>query len=417
MVVVVAISGSGPAASGEAGRGGARTSRPACKVELVATDPSLWEVRIRVGTSELSLGTSNTLAQELVVYPAGPDAVLVAYASSNEHGPSGGPKLWRVTCTSPRAEVFACMQDADFGHSALSPDKRTLLFTGLDGIFSLDLQTRTTRRLTQAPPLAHCDLNDQPFAQDVVGRFIDRHTLTFQRGGPCGYEAEWEADEMLLRNPGTARAVVEPAPRPPFPSVAIDASGGFWLADGLCKDRETYGRILFSADHGDHWRKIPVKTREEQPMRQVIADRQQPGSILVFSYACDSGAHMDPGWIYVTHDGGKAFYPIAVPAGIREREGDGPASEQDPLQAITAPDGRIAHLILFGYRGGLPDDTLDRWESTDAGRTWKSVAAVKAAPPPPPPTATFGEWTLTIRKDGLYRARGGGPAVRIYPKP
>jgi hypothetical protein len=221
---------------------------------------------------------------------------------------------------------------------------------------------------------------------------------------------------MLLRRPATARAAVELAPRPPFASIAVDASGGLWLADGLCDDRTTFGRVLFSSDHGDHWRKVPVKTREEQPIREVIADRKNPGSLLVFSYACGSSAHTDPGWIYVTADGGKTFRPINVPSGIRKDDEGGPASEQDPLQAIMAPEGDIGHLILYGASEAVAGDAIARWESNDAGRSWKTVAPVKAVPGPASKKAVLGEWTLTIQKDGLYRSRGGNAAVPVYPR-
>src|SRR5262249_19593081 len=122
-------------------------------------------------------------------------------------------------------------------------------------------------------------------------------------------------------------------------------------------------------------------------------------------------------WIYVTDDSGKTFRPIAVPVGIRKEEDGGPASEQDPLQAITAPDGHIAHLIVSGASTEVGFGRVARWESPDPGRSWKSLAPVERVPPPPPPTATLGGWTLTIRKDGLYRSRGGGPTLRIYPRP
>jgi hypothetical protein len=374
------------------------------------------EVRVKVHGREVSLGKPETRPQELVVHPAGPNLVLVAYTGRNEHGPYGGSTLWQISCKDSRAEVMANVPDADFGHSALSPAGNELLFTGPDGIFALDLETRKSRRLTQAPDLAHCDTNDRPRALDVVGRFMNRNTLSFQRGGPCGYEAEWEATGMLLRNPGAAGTAVERAPRPPFPSVAVDASGGAWLADGLCEDRSTYGRILFSSDHGDHWQKVRVSTVESHPMRNVIADRAKPGSLLVLTFACGSSAHVDPGWVYLTDDAGKTFRPIAVPPGIRKREDGAPASEQDPLQAVAAPDGAITHLILYGDREDVSGNMVARWESRDGGRSWKTLAPVKSAPRPPSPSATAGEWTLTIRKDGLYHSRRGSPEVRVYPR-
>jgi hypothetical protein len=419
ILVALAVRGTSVAAPVEGDAGGMRARRPACKVELEPFDEHASpprEVRVRVHGHEVSLGKPESSVKELAVHPAGPHDVLVAYGGRDENGPRGASTLWQISCADGRAEIAAHVPNADFSHSALSPDGKSLLYTGPDGIFTFDIKTRQTRRVTQAPALAKCDLNDQPRAQDVVGRFVDRNTLAFERGGPCGFEAEWDATDMLLRNPMTSHPTVEKAPRPPFPSVAIDASGGFWLADGLCGDQSTYDRVLFSADHGDHWRKVRVKTRDEQPLVQVITDRKDPGVLLVLSQACQSGAHTDPAWIYVTRDAGKTFRPIAVPPGIPRYAEGGPDYEQNPVQAITAPDGDLAHLLLYGRSQDFGGALIGRWESRDGGQSWKALGPVNAPPEPPPPTAARGEWALTIRKDGLYRSRNGGAAVRIYPK-
>src|SRR6266700_4186222 len=138
VLVVLACVGGSVAANGAVGE-----RRPACKVQLVAPDPRLWptqEVRVKAGGREVSLGKVKSLPQDLVVHPAGADEVFVAYVGQNEHGPYGGDTLWQISCKAPRAEVFTRIQDADFGHSALSSDRKTLLFTGADGIFALDLK-------------------------------------------------------------------------------------------------------------------------------------------------------------------------------------------------------------------------------------------------------------------------------------
>src|SRR4029077_19656033 len=128
---------------------GARTPRPACTVQLEPPDPRTrpaQEVRVRVRGHEVSLGKPDSFPAELAVHPAGPQGVFVAYAGTNGHGPSGSSTLWQISCVDGRAEVVARVPNADFGHSALSPDGRSLLYTGPDGIFALDLKTRQTRR-------------------------------------------------------------------------------------------------------------------------------------------------------------------------------------------------------------------------------------------------------------------------------
>src|SRR5437016_13138051 len=45
----------------------------------------------------------------------------------------------------------------------------------------------------------------------------------------------------------------------------------------------------------------------DQPIRQVIADQQDPKSRLMFTFSSGSSAHTDAGRIYLTEDGGKTF--------------------------------------------------------------------------------------------------------------
>src|SRR2546422_5517000 len=121
--------------------------RQACKVELAASSGA---VSAKVGGRHVSLDKVDGEPQELRIYPADSGAVLVAYASRGEHGPYGGDTLWRGPCKTGTPDPFAHLDGADFGHSLLSPDGRTLFFTAPDGILSLDVATRATMRLTPA---------------------------------------------------------------------------------------------------------------------------------------------------------------------------------------------------------------------------------------------------------------------------
>ena len=87
----------------------------------------------------------------------------------------------------------------------------------------------------------------------------------------------------------------------------------------------------------------------------------------------------ETGWdrivFFITRDAGKTFRPIAVPPGIRRYEKGGPDYEQDPVQAITAPDGDLAHLLLYGTSENLGGALIGRWESHDGGPTGLSGIA------------------------------------------
>jgi len=115
----------------------------------------------------------------------------------------------------------------------------------------------------------------------------------------------------------TTQAVPRPAPS----SFALGPDGQIWLADGTCAEPGTFGRVMVSSDHGDRWRPIAVKTLSAQPVRQVILDRSHAGTALIFTASCGSAAHTEPGWIYLTDNGGKTFRAVAVPPGIPDENG------------------------------------------------------------------------------------------------
>jgi hypothetical protein len=397
------------ALAGPAFSAGRSASVPACKVAFVITAKG---PRIRVGGRELSFTPIDKPPQELRVYPATKDAVLVAYAGHDANGPYGSTNLWRVSCKEGEPEVVASIEHADFGHAALARNGRTLFFTGADGAFALDLSSYQAQRLTQ-PKREICQKNEIP-TRDVVGDFVDARTLAVERG--CGFEFEWHGLPMLLRDPGTPGMKEEAASRPPPSSVAVGADGLLWLADGSCKESTTYGRVLVSSDHGEHWRRVPVKMLEPQPVRQVIADRTKPGAVLVFTSSCGTAAHVVPGWVYLTQDAGKTFRPFTVPFGIPAAGDAGPAAEQDPIQAVTVIDGSVTRVVLFGESQQVEANKTARWESRDGGRTWKDLPPVAAAPIASSATISSGDGELSIRKDGLYRMRKGETPVRIYPR-
>ena len=404
LAAALLVSAAGPARAGKNARG-----KAACQIDRLTSAEGL-RVSVSADGRVLSLAPLDDAPQDLRVYPAGPDAVLVAYAGASEHGPYGGSTLWRIPCAAGGAEAVAHVAGADFGHAALSRDRRTLFFTGADGIFALDLATYQTRRLTHAARDA-CDRNHVP-ARDVVGELVDARTLSYESG--CGYEHEWNAVAMLLRNPGTPKMTARAVPRPPPSSFALGPDGKIWLADGNCQEPATFGRIVVSSDHGDRWRKIAVKMLAPQPVRQVILDRARPGTALVFTLSCGSAAHTEPSWVYLTENAGRTFRPIAVPPGIPS-EGDHAADEQDPIRAVATPDGSLNHLLLYGQSTQVAGSLTARWESRDGGRTWQALAPVAAAPRSSVPLATIGGVELAIRKDGLYRKRIGEPPVRVYP--
>jgi hypothetical protein len=436
-VPAAATAGAGGAAGagGSAGAGGAAGAGPlpACAIRLAPEGGAggrAGGVRAVVGEGkgerEITLDGGGGRAEALRLYPGDARAVLVAvvYAGGDRSEPAGSDTLWRVPCGAGAGGPAPVkrMAGADFGHSALSPDGRTLWFTGPDGVYALDLRTRKARRLTRAasPDCARQGVR----ARDVVRGAGDRDALLFERG--CGYEWKWHAAEMVLRGPGAARMTVEPVPRTRVAAVAVDAAGAIWLSDGVCRDRSTWNRVLRSTDRGASWTSVPVKQDPalpfvDQPVRQIIADRARPGALLAFTESCDDGGqHTEPAWIYVRDGDGQAFRAIAPPPGLPGADTGRPGREADPLYAVAAPTGSLAELIVYGQSNDLLGDAIARWQSRDAGRSWLRLAPVSMAAaglPAPLPSATFGAWKVAIAEDrqALVLTEPPRPPVRIYP--
>ena len=389
-------------------------AEPACDVAMRAS--TAGTLHVDVAGRPVDLAPVDSAVDELRVYPDGPASVLVAYAGRGDNGPHGSGTLWRVDCKAGAPVAVAHIADADFGHAALAADRRTLYFTGADGVFGLELSSGKSRRLTTAVDAA-CRKNEIP-ARDVIVGPLANGVLPVERG--CGYGHAWHAVAMSVRVGAAAGASARatPAKLPVASAVAIGAGGWIWLATGRCGERAA-AHVLASEDNGGHWRAADPKMSTPQPVRALIADRAHPGAALVFTASCGSSEHVDPAWVYLTEDGGKTFRPIAVPPGIPTGDDGGPASEQDPIESVAAPDGNLDRLVLYGQSTQVVASQVARWESRDRGRTWTVLPPVATSPAlaPTEARAPGSDGGASIRPDGVWRWRTAGEAgVRIFPR-
>ncbi len=350
----------------------AESVRPACSVTLVASTPSTQQVS--VGKHVVALEPIDGPPQELRVFPADSNSVLLAYTGRTDNGPYGSSTLWKVACKTALIEAFVQIAEADFGHAVLARDRRSVFFSGRDGIFALDLASRRTKRLTMAAS-DDCAKNDYQ-ARDVVRGWTEADVLAFERG--CGYEHGWHTVSMVLRAPGKQGESVAPLETKQAPTmVALGAGGWRWSAADDCADVASFGRIVVASGKGD--RTIMIAMLTPQPVRHIIADQRRAGAALVMTRSCGSAQHVDPAWIYLTEDGGNSFRPIGVPPGIAVGDSGGPASEQDPLLAIAAPGGSLDLLVLCGQSSALIGSMVGRWESRDRGKTWSVLQPLAEA--------------------------------------
>ncbi len=312
-------------------------------------------------------------------------------------------RLWEVPCQKPQAHSeFFKLDGADFGNSALDRQGQTLYFTSTKGIGALTFESKAHKTVTTPPKLPQkCwDDPDSPrLALDVVvGERVSGNKLIFRRGGPCGQSGAWTAKEMHLIRPLDEKRRELRSPQP-VSTVARTADGTLWLGDaGRCTepgviDPQSPGVVWRSKDEGESWEQVEVGSKEEKAntaIRVLVADKKARGTLLAMSARCGTAVDkVKGGTLYLTRNGGRSWSPIKMPEGL----------------TTQAPDLGIFAFEVF-------DDDLrklriwpqpnTRWETTDGGRTWKSV------PPRPLPrkqsrVTSNDTWTFRATSNGLLR--------------
>lgn len=392
--------------------------QPACRATVGANG------RVLLGkvSTPILVGRDNNTGtwDEVATWSYDRRRVLVAsrpiWRRQNGAAPDG--LLWLVDCKAPRrARKLLTRKDADFGNAAATADGKTLYFTGAKGIVALSLPGLKTRVITRAPIMKglSCPGGGTKRARDVVQHLSpDGQRLTFWRGGPCGHQHDWKACELVLLHPASTTGSKLHRPHP-VTSVAVDAKGTVWLADGgRCdepgvQDPASESVLLRSANRGKTWRQVKVRTKGAQSVmgtaaHRVLADARRPGHVVVLSETCtDSGNEGQGGDLYATSDGGKTWRRIPRGRGWPRR----PQGQR--LMGLSTVQNTTARLIAL-------DDNRRCWETANAGKAWRKL-------PCPKRLSTFGSWTRAVKgcryratDDGLWRrCKGDKTAKRVYP--
>jgi len=274
------------------------------------------------------------------------------------------------------ARLTAVLTDPaiDYRERVALPDGR-LVFGGTGGLVALDPLTLTTTRPTIAPPFPV----DACWAGMASGEPVpawDRHPralgpdpkvptlIAFERGGPCGYEAEPTGVAMIVdTTTWSARAARNVA------ALLVTRTGLVALGDGgpRCGDRQTRGTLWLSLAGGPFW-PIPLDPRE--PMGIVALaetmDTKAGPTLWALTGACDEGGAARGGNLWRAPLAGEhagAWERVTVPFVDGERGFD----QGDAIVALRAHRDEV-HLA----RAKVGDDRLSWRASRDGGVTWRA---------------------------------------------
>lgn len=399
-------------------------AEPACKPFIDI------EGRIVVGGRPTDLKVER--AEELPkirTYGWAPGQVLVALKTDWITTPAAHPegRLSRVDCrTGARVPVYF-EAAADLGNTVVAQNGRHLYFSGARGLSMLDTWTSRTTLLARAPkaptncaaapPESEGRLRDLPRSLSRAG---DR--LVFHRGGACGADHAWTAQELELRGPtdgvlGTRDGTTEVHRPHPVATLAKTGKDVLWLGDaGRCnepgiRDPASDGIVWRSRDHGASWEKVPVSDPKHGAMvtaaDTIWTDLNRPGHLVVHSTICKTSAATRGGSVFRTRDGGKTWARLSVPRIID------PADAGQYILGVRPKAGDLDRLFMW-TRHGL-------FRTRNFGETWFPVADdAKDHPGASPSEARryeqIGGFIFRATPDGLVRREQATRRVdRVFP--
>lgn len=383
----------------------ARTTIPACAADLVE-----GVVHLTAGPTPIALDLDREDRRKVgvAVFADGDAHVLLAFSrpwfSAGGADPDG--VIWRVACAEPAgAEALARRDGADFAQATLSPDGWTLYFSDAAGVAALDLETHEITLLTEPPPAdATCWSGPGTPQRDLVLAVSpDGLQLSFARGGPCGYEADWVGRPWVLLDPG------DPArrrARARHPIAALARAGEtVWLSDGGACDEPgvvapaTRGALWRSGDRGATWDRVQVADEGEglrTHARVILTDPRRPERLLVHGARCRVAGEEVGGQLFASGDGGATWRHVDLPDG-------------EVAVAVEAVNGRLDQVIAWvaGER---------RFVSDDLGVTFTPLDPREPPPAPKVAPLQLGDLALSPQDDGLYARRGpGSRPARVFP--
>jgi hypothetical protein len=315
----------------------------------------------------------NELAQRLAVYQTGSDAYVSYRDAHNYKGPGGSDVLWHIDCGGSKLDELH-IDGADFGHAALHPDRKRLFYSA--GVVRvLDLATKKRAKVTSGGTTKGCWVSESDETDygltDTVSS-VSNDYLMFERGGPCGFEAEYES--TLMRK----HLVTGAEEKSSWVTSVMKAGSTIWLAEGSCSSH-----VMRSTDWKT-WTEVKVPTL--YGAATIAADASSPQTLIVASGPCGM---MSGGNAAITRDGGATWKEIESVNG----------------QVAWARGTTIADLQIW-----TTDGQLMRWDGTDFVDTGRPTGDKW---PAWPKSVEIGGRTLNLTSFGLIDNKTG---ERLYPR-
>jgi len=339
---------------------------PVCPVRLDAGHLFVNGVDLGVMVAD----PDDEIPRTLSIYQTGDDA-YVAWKAESYRGPFGSDVLWHVSCAGKKLGTWRS-RGADFGHAALHPDRRWLFYSAR-GVMRLDLASHGRTPVTSGATVSHCwdsDGDDVQLSDSVTA--VTRDYVEFTRGGPCGFEADYDATRMRHH---FATGVDEAAT--PVTSIAM-VGPEIWLAEG-----DGCQAVLYRSKDWRTWTRMTVPDLVG-PLS--IAGDRASRTAIVMSSGCGYG---EGGAAKITRDGGATWTPI----------GD---IYEGMLRWMQGAD-------LTSLRVGAGDNSVLRWDGQDLdpieGERWSAF-------PRPASTHTVGGRTVELTAFGMIDKETG---TRLFP--
>lgn len=370
----------------------------ACAVELDG------DGEVRIGGQASGVLVDVDLAPRVRAYPWDHETILLAIGRARPGAiaaPEQVGRLYKVVCERPRAWVeLVGLEQADFAWAELSLDRRWLYFS-YAGVGVLDFAAWDWAQLTEPRTLSSCWAREDGYVADdfVIGRIGDS-ALIVQSGGPCGYEAEWEGEAMVID--GIREDELPFRRKRAFVSfVVADAKGRLWVGDGgQCSVPEAvhtrgHAGLWRSDDAGEQWTFVPIMPGlAARGFVGVWSRASAPEQLLARAECCHTAAadYCEGGELFASHDGGASWSEVSPRLAQADPDAFGPV---DRLVVDAS-----AWTIDVHLRGDAGDLAL---HSSDGGHTWKSLSIGPERDGTASREVDLGRWHFEPGLEGLVR--------------